>query len=249
MACVFYEHDKLVKITQPCLEGRLIKRYKRFLADIELIDGRLITAHTPNTGSMKGCAEPGSRVWVYDTCKPSRKYIYSWDLVEDVEGHLVGIHTGRPNYLVREAIESGVIVELQGYAHIRMEARYFDKSTRFDLLLTGHAMQNDCYVEVKNVTAKREIDGDVAIFPDAVTKRGLKHLAMLENAVANGFRAAMVYCIQRQDVNYFSPAFEIDPAYASGLKKASENGVEVYAYKSIVSPQEIMLSEAVKLGF
>ena len=180
-----------MKITQPHIEGRLIKRYKRFLADIELIDGRIITAHTPNTGSMKGCADPGSRVWVYDTQNPSRKYIYSWDLVEDADGHLVGIHTGRPNYLVREAIETGVITELQGYEQIRMEAKYFDKGTRFDLLLTDHATKKDCYVEVKNVTAKRS--ADVAIFPDAVTVRGLKHLTMLEDAVTRGYHAAMVY--------------------------------------------------------
>ncbi len=234
-----------MKITQPCIEGRLIKRYKRFLADIELVDGRSITAHTPNTGSMKGCADPGSRVWVYDTQNPSRKYLYSWDLVEDSEGHLVGIHTGRPNYLVREAIETGVIQALQGYDNVRMEAKYFDKGTRFDLLLTGHETEKDCYVEVKNVTAKRS--SDVAIFPDAVTTRGLKHLVMLEDAVKKGYRATMVYCIQRDDVTHFSPAYKIDPDYANGLKHASENGVEIYAYKSRISPSEVTLVKPVEI--
>ncbi|MDH3327011.1 MAG: DNA/RNA nuclease SfsA [Gammaproteobacteria bacterium] len=236
-----------MKITQPCVEGRLIKRYKRFLADIELLDGRIITAHTPNTGSMKGCADPGSRVWVYDTQNPARKYIYSWDLVEDAEGHLVGIHTGRPNYLVREAIESGVITELQGYKCIKLEAKYFDTGTRFDLLLTGHETENDCFVEVKNVTAKRS--AHVAIFPDAVTKRGQKHLVMLEDAVTRGYRAAMVYCIQRDDVTSFSPAFEIDPDYANALIHASENGVEAYAYKSKISPEEVTLMKTVEVKY
>ena len=234
-----------MKIIQPCVEGRLIRRYKRFLADIELIDGRMITAHTPNTGSMKGCSDPGSRVWVYDTQNPARKYIYSWDLVEDTDGHLVGIHTGRPNYLVREAIETGVISELHGYKEIKMEAKYFDKGTRFDLLLSGHEKEKDCFVEVKNVTAKRS--EDVAIFPDAVTTRGQKHLVMLEDAVTRGYRAVMVYCIQRDDVTSFSPAYEIDQDYSSALIQASENGVEVYAYKSRISPVEITLREPVRL--
>jgi len=235
-----------MKITQPCIEGRLIKRYKRFLADIELVDGRIITAHTPNTGSMKGCSDPGSRVWVYDTQNPSRKYIYSWDLVEDSEGHLVGIHTGRPNYLVREAIETGVISGLQGYKDIKLEAKYFDKGTRFDLLLTGHETEKDCFVEVKNVTAKRS--SHVAIFPDAVSTRGQKHLAMLEDAVTRGYRAAMVYCIQRDDVTSFSPAFEIDPVYANALIHANKNGVEIYAYKSEISPEEIYLNKPIELN-
>ena len=156
----------------------------------------------------------------------------------------MGIHTGRPNYLVREAIETGVITELQGYEQIRMEAKYFDKGTRFDLLLTDHATKKDCYVEVKNVTAKRS--ADVAIFPDAVTVRGLKHLTMLEDAVTRGYRAAMVYCIQRDDVTSFSSAVEIDPDYAAGLKQASLNGVEVYVYKSRISPDEVTLVEPVR---
>lgn len=234
-----------MKITQPCIEGRLIKRYKRFLADIELADGRTITAHTPNTGSMKGCAEPGSRVWVYDTQNPARKYVYSWDLVEDAEGNLVGIHTGRPNYLVHEAIETGVITELYGYDKIKLEAKYFDTGTRFDLLLTGHPSQKDCFVEVKNVTAKRS--AQQAIFPDAVTMRGQKHLSMLEDAVLRGYRAVMVYCIQREDVTSFSPAFEIDPVYADAVIHARDNGVELYAYKSEISPEEITLTSLVRL--
>jgi len=235
-----------MKITQPCLEGRLIKRYKRFLADIELLDGRQITAHTSNTGSMKGCAEPGSRVWVYDTQNPTRKYIYSWDLVEDGHGHLIGIHTGRPNYLVREAIENGIITELQGYENIKLEEKYFDTGTRFDLFLTGHEEKKDCFVEVKNVTATRS--AGVAIFPDAVTKRGQKHLAMLEDAVTRGYRAAMVFCIQRDDIIRFSPAVEIDLDYTNALKKAAENGVEIYAYKAKISPFEVALVERVAVS-
>lgn len=236
-----------MKITHPCFEGRLIKRYKRFLADIELLDGRIITAHTTNTGSMKGCSEPGSRVWVYDTQNPNRKYIFSWDLVEDSQGHLVGVHTGRPNYLVREAIESGVISELQGYNEIKMEAKYFSTGTRFDLFLSHHANKKDCFVEVKNVTAKRS--EKVAIFPDAVTKRGQKHLLTLQDAVAKGYRGVMLYCIQRDDVDQFSPAYEIDPEYAQTLNDVVKQGVEVYAYRSKISPTEIVLQAPVRVNF
>jgi len=229
----------------PCIEGRLIKRYKRFLADITLSDGREITAHTANTGSMKGCAEPGSRVWVYDTQNTTRKYIYSWDLVEDSDGNLVGIHTGRANYLVKEAIETGVASALSGYSQIKLEAKYFDTGTRFDMLLSGHENKKDCYIEVKNVTAKRS--EKVAIFPDAVTKRGQKHLAMLEDAVLKGFRAVMFFCIQRDDVTHFSAAREIDVDYADALLQAVENGVEVYAYRSILSISEVKLDQPVDI--
>jgi len=234
-----------MKITLPYIEGRLVKRYKRFLADIVLNDGREITAHTANTGAMKGCSDPGSRVWVYDTQKPERKYRYSWDLVEDTESNLVGIHTGRANYLVKEALENHLVKALDGYQNIKLEAKYFDTGTRFDLLLSSHPTLQDCFLEVKNVTAKRS--ANVAMFPDAVSKRGQKHLLMLEDAVSRGFRAAMFYCVQRDDVSVFSSAREVDPDYCDALESALKNGVEVFAYSAKISPDEVTLVKPLEI--
>ncbi|MDX1810545.1 MAG: DNA/RNA nuclease SfsA, partial [Gammaproteobacteria bacterium] len=182
-------------ITAPYKEGKLVRRYKRFLADIELPDGEILTVHTPNTGSMLGCAEPGSRVWIYKSNNPKRKYAYSWELVEDLQGNLIGIHTGRVNALVSEAIANKTIGELSAYTNIQQEKKYKDTSTRFDLLLTGDNVV-DCYVEIKNVTAR---ENNIAIFPDAVSERGRKHLEVLQDVVKQGLRAVMFYCIQRED--------------------------------------------------
>jgi len=234
-----------MKINSPYIEGRLIKRYKRFLADVELASGEIVTAHTPNTGSMKGCSDPGSKVWLYDTQNPKRKYRYSWDLVADLQGKLVGIHTGRANLLVKEAVALGTIVELGGYSAIKAEVNYKSSGCRFDLLLSQHDLKPDCFVEVKNVTAID--DYGVAIFPDAVTQRGKKHLETLIDVVGDGMRAAMVFCIQREDVFAFRAAEEIDPAYAEMLKLAYYQGVEIIAYKSSLSPTEIKLVEPVEI--
>lgn len=238
--------DKLfaiLKITQPYIEGHLIKRYKRFLADVELTNGEVITAHTGNTGSMKGCSDPGSRVWLYDSENPKRKYRYSWDLVEDLSGNLIGIHTTRANKLVHEAIDNGVIEELKNYTDIRPEVKYLDSNTRFDFLLTNQDQSALCFVEVKNVTAKR--DSDIAIFPDAKTERGRKHLQTLIDAVEHGYRSVIFFCIQRSDVSVFKPADEIDPEYGELLRKAYGLGVEAFAYKAYLSPDEIYLNVAI----
>ena len=233
-----------MKLTKLYIEGRLIKRYKRFLADVKLKNGEIITAHTPNTGSMKGCAEPGSKVWLYDTQNLKRKYRYSWDLVADKNSNLVGIHTGKANALVKEAITLGVIAELGGYQCIKNEVK-FESSARFDLFLSNHPRRPDCFVEVKNVTAVDE--QGMAIFPDAVTERGKKHLQTLVSAVHQGFRAAMVFCIQRNDVSEFRPAQEIDPVYAQTLAFSLEQGVEILAYKAVVAPDEIFLQSPVPI--
>lgn len=232
-----------LKIEQPYVEGRLIKRYKRFLADVELANGEVITAHTPNTGAMLGCAEPGSRVWLYDTGNPKRKYLYSWDLVEDLSGNLVGIHTTRANKLVHEAIEHGVIPELQGYSQIQSEVKFHDSNTRFDFFLSGGDQTKPCYLEVKSVTAKR--NNATAIFPDAVSIRGKKHLIALVEAIQRGYDAVIFFCIQREDVQTFSPASEIDPEYTSALNHAIEAGVQVLAYKVKISPTEIVIDSVV----
>jgi len=234
-----------MKINNPYVEGRLIKRYKRFLADVELASGEIVTAHTPNTGSMKGCSDPDSKVWLYDTQNPKRKYRYSWDLVADLSGNMVGIHTGRANLLVKEAIELGTIAELGGYKTIKAEVNYKSSGCRFDLLLSQHELKPDCFAEVKNVTAID--DNGVAIFPDAVTQRGKKHLETLVDVVRDGMRAVMVFCIQREDVIVFRAAEEIDPAYADMLKLAYKQGVEIIAYKSSLSPTEIKLIAPVEI--
>ena len=231
-----------MKINQPFIEGRLIRRYKRFLADVELTTGEMITAHTGNTGAMRGCSDPGSRVWLYNTGNPKRKYIYSWDLVEDLSGNLIGIHTTRANRLVHEAINNGVAEELQDYEVINPEQAYEETKTRFDFLLqkTG---RRDCFLEVKNVTAKR--DAATAIFPDAKSERAKKHLLMLLDAVEKGYRGVIFYCIQRSDATIFKPADEVDPEYGELLRRVSRSGVETVAYKATLSPTEVVLTEAI----
>ncbi|MEE8388509.1 MAG: DNA/RNA nuclease SfsA [Acidiferrobacterales bacterium] len=229
-----------MKFEQPLLEARLIQRYKRFLADVELPNGSQLTAHTPNTGAMLGCAEPGSRVWLRDTANPKRKYIYSWELVEASSGALVGINTGLPPKLVQEAIADGRIAELQGYKILRREVRYGLENSRIDLLLQDGSAP-DCYVEVKNVTAITQ--GGVAIFPDAVSARGSKHLRELMQMVKQGYRAVIFYCVQRQDAESLSPADVIDPEYGETLRRAMAAGVEAIAYRATVSPQEIRLAD------
>ncbi len=222
------------------LEARLIQRYKRFLADVELPDGSQLTAHTPNTGAMLGCAEPGSRVWLRDTANPKRKYIYSWELVETMAGVLVGINTGLAPQLVQETIVDGRIADLQGYNTLRREVPYGLENSRIDLLLQDGA-DPDCYVEVKNVTAMAE--SGTAIFPDAVSRRGSKHLRELIEMVKRGYRAVIFYCVQRQDAESLSPASTIDPEYADTMRLALNAGVEAIAYRATVSPQEISLTK------
>jgi sugar fermentation stimulation protein A len=226
-----------MKFAAPLTEGRLIKRYKRFLADVELSDGQLITAHCPNTGSMLGVCEPGSRVWLSHSDSTTRKYAYTWELVE-VGATLVGINTALPNRLVEEAIVGRRISALQGYHHIRREVRYGNEASRIDLLLTNVAGKA-CYVEVKNVTAA--VSEGVALFPDAVSERGSKHLRELMEMVQQGHRAVLVFCVQRSDVKEVRPADDIDPVYGRTLREALAGGVEVLAYKATLSSREISL--------
>ncbi len=225
--------------------GRLIKRYKRFLADVELVSGATITAACPNTGSMLGCNVPGSRVWLSVSDSPARKYRHTWELVEAQPGVIVGINTGLPNRLVAEAIEANVIKELSGYRDIRTEVRYGYENSRIDMLLDGHAKKPPCYVEVKNVTAAAE--NGIAIFPDAVSERGSKHLRELMAMVAEGFRAVLVFCVQRGDVHEVRPADAIDSVYGKTLRQALANGVEVLAYRASISPHEITLREKISM--
>jgi sugar fermentation stimulation protein A len=220
----------------PLIPGTLIRRYKRFLADVELKDGSIVTVHCPNSGSMKGCANPGSRVYISRSSNPGRKFAFTWELVK-ADGFWAGINTGLPNHLVREAIENGTVAELQGYAMIRPEVPYGEHS-RIDLLLESPGQR--CFVEVKNVTL---VENNQALFPDAVTTRGQKHLHELMRVVREGDRGVIFFTVQRGDGSTVSPADDIDPEYGRLLRLAIKNGVETLAYRALVTPQEIMLKE------
>jgi sugar fermentation stimulation protein A len=225
-----------MKLPEPLFHGTLIRRYQRFLADVELDDGSLVTAHTPNTGSMRGCARPGSRVLLSKSANTARKYQHSWELVH-TDGLWVGINTLLPNRLVREGIENGTIAELAGYRQIRAEVAY-GTGSRIDLLLSG--APGTCYVEVKNVTL---VEGGQALFPDAVSARGQKHLKELMEVVRLGHRGVNLFVVQRGDGESVSPADAIDPAYGRLLREAAQAGVELLAYRALVTRTEVRLSQ------
>ncbi|MCY3751630.1 MAG: DNA/RNA nuclease SfsA [Gammaproteobacteria bacterium] len=226
-----------MRFNQALVQGTLIKRYKRFLADVELDDGSIVTAHTPNTGSMLGCCKPGSPVWMSNSGNPKRKYALSWELVEAVPGVMVGINTGLPNKLIGEAIQNGTIQELQGYDIIREEVRYGAENSRIDLLLE-RGKKPDCYVEIKNVTLARE---GIGYFPDAVSERGSKHLRELAQVATEGKRAVICFCVQRKDVYEVRPADSIDKKYGVTLRQAIDAGVEAVAWRAHVSTDEIRI--------
>jgi sugar fermentation stimulation protein A len=238
-----------MKFPDPLIPGTLIKRYKRFLSDIRLADGAVVTAHCANSGSMMGLTEPDSAVWLSPARNPDRKLKYTWELASGTDGDLVGINTSLPNGIVADAVADGKITELSGYASRRREVKY-GKNSRIDLLLED-AERPPCYVEVKSVTLKRGngAAGGVAEFPDAVTARGAKHLAELSDMVAEGHRAVMLYLVQRQDCAIFDVAADIDPAYAAALADARKRGVETLCYSCIVSPEEIVVDRPLPLAF
>lgn len=224
----------LLRFPSQLIEGRLIKRYKRFLSDVELLTGETVTAHCANPGSMLGLAAPGSRVWLSKSDNPKRKLAFSWELIEVDLGRgaaLVGINTSSPNGAVAAAIEQGLIPELSGYASMRREVRY-GANSRIDILLEDET-RPPCYVEIKNVHLMRE--AGLAEFPDSVTARGAKHLAELSDMVAAGARAVMVYFVQRGDADAFALADDIDPTYAAAFRAAVGSGVEALAVASSVS--------------
>ncbi|MDY0383786.1 DNA/RNA nuclease SfsA [Trichlorobacter sp.] len=222
----------------PLIPGRLIKRYKRFLADIELADGSLVTAHCPNSGSMLGCNLPGSPVMLSVSPNPNRKLAHTWELVQ-VDGYWVGLNTMLPNRLAEEAILDGTIAELQGYPRLRREVPYGSERSRIDILLEGD--QGRCFVEVKNVTL---VEDGRALFPDAVTERGQKHLRELMEVVRNGERGVILFTVQRGDGVAVAPADAIDPAYGRLLRQAVTQGVEALAYRALVAPHEIRLTQS-----
>lgn len=233
----------MITFPEPLKRGQLIKRYKRFLADIELENGTLITAHCPNSGAMQGLTDAGTPVWVSYSSNPSRKLAHTWQMAE-VEGTFVGMNTANPNPLVEEAIRSGVIAELQGYQHLRREVPY-GKNSRIDILLEDPSLPLT-YVEVKNVHWKR--DRKVA-FPSSVTTRGAKHMRELSDMVRQGHKAYVVYIVQRNDCEEFELAHDIDPHYAGETFKALEAGVRALIYACDVNPNGIRISKRLRFEF
>jgi len=225
----------------PLIKGKLIQRYKRFLADITLHDDSQITAHCANTGAMTGCAPTGANVWLSVSDNAKRKYPYSWQLVELKPGVLACINTGLTNKVAGEAIMQGRIAELSGFDTCQSEVPYGDEKSRVDFLLTYN--QQKVYVEVKHVTLSLQ-DG-IASFPDAVTTRGQKHLRELMQQVRAGYRAVLLFIIMRTDVTLVEPAASIDPEYARLLRQAHEEGVEVLAYGTSITPCEIKVSDTI----
>jgi len=216
--------------------GRLIRRYKRFLADIRLDSGETVTAHCPNTGSMRGCCEPQRPVYLSVHDNPRRKLKYTWELIQ-MPTSLVGVNTQVPNRLVFESVRAGKVPELTGYQKVAREVKISDHS-RIDLALSGQGRRT-CYVEIKNCTL---VENGTARFPDAVTARGLKHLHELEQRVKSGCRAIMFYFIQRMDAGNFRPADHIDAAYGRRLRQAAGQGVEILAYDVAIDLDRIRLN-------
>lgn len=214
------------------ITGRLIRRYKRFLADIRLDDGEIITVHCPNTGSMKNCIEVGAEVWLSRSDNPSRKYPFTWELTRSSRGHYIGINTGRANTIVKKAILDNKVVELGGYPRLNTEQKYGSENSRIDVFLAGHAVFPDCYIEVKSVTLlETPASRGVGYFPDSVSERGAKHLRELTRVVQDGYRAILFYCVQHSGIREVRSASHIDQVYAETLEKAVAAGVEVLAYK------------------
>ncbi|WP_186398007.1 DNA/RNA nuclease SfsA [Stappia sp. P2PMeth1] len=231
-----------MRFSSPLVSGRLVKRYKRFLADVILDSGEEVTAHCANPGSMLGLREPGARVFLSLSDNPARKLKYSWEIVE-ADGALVGINTAHPNGLVEEALTARLIPELAGFSGLRREVKY-GRNSRIDILLEG-LDGRPVYVEVKNVHLMRQ--AGLAEFPDSVTARGAKHLVEMGDMVAEGARAAMVYLVQRPDCDHLSFAADIDPAYAAAFVAAKARGVEAYAIGCRVTPEEIVAERPVTL--
>lgn len=236
-----------MEFPDPLLPATLIRRYKRFLADVELPDGEITTLHCPNTGSMKNCQEPGSRIWYSLSDNPKRKYPGTWQVVEVDQQHLVGINTGLANKLVHEFLSSGGLPSLQRYERIRTEVPYGQQGSRIDLLFdsVSRAEEEMCYVEVKNVSLG--VGGGKGLFPDAVTSRGQKHLQELMEVAHQGHRALLFFCVQHTGITRLAPADEIDPTYGSLLREAANNGVDIVAVRSCfdIARSTVTLSEEI----
>jgi sugar fermentation stimulation protein A len=225
--------------------ARLIRRYKRFLADATLTDGREITAHCANPGSMMGLAEPGSKIWLEPNDDPKKKLKFGWRLVDHENGHFTGVDTSVPNRALKDALNTQAIPELAAYTTVRPEVKY-GQSSRIDFLLSADGLP-DAYVEVKSVTLSRA--PELAEFPDSVTARGAKHLAELADMARAGHRAIMLYLVQRTDCQRVTLADDIDPTYAKAFKDARTAGVEVIALGTDITPQAIEISNSLQFVY
>jgi sugar fermentation stimulation protein A len=226
-----------MEFAAPLVKGVLVRRYKRFLADVKLADGREVTAHCANPGAMTGLNAPGIPVWLEPNDDPKRKLKWSWKLVELPGGHLAGIDTAVPNRVVGEALRARAVPRLAAYDRVRAEVRCGARS-RVDFLLSADGLP-DAWVEVKNVHLRRE--GDVAEFPDSVTARGARHLDDLARMACAGARAVMLYLVQRTDCARAAIAADIDPAYAAAFARAAAQGVEAIAHKAYIDTSGVRL--------
>jgi sugar fermentation stimulation protein A len=231
-----------MQFSSPLIQGTLIKRYKRFLADVQLDDGSIVIAHCPNTGAMTGCAEPGWKVWLSPSNNPKRKLLYTWEVVLTDQNHWIGINTHRANSLVKEAIQDGKIVELLDYKTLKAEVKFGEENSRIDFLLTDPE-KADCYVEVKSVTL---LDDNVGYFPDAKTLRGQKHLRELSFIANQGKRAVLLFCVQHSGIQSVQVAKHIDPDYAKELKQAMLNGVQILCYGCKISSEKIYINQSLQ---
>ena len=229
-----------MKFTKQLIHGRLESRYKRFLADIILDDGSRVVAHCTNSGSMRSCLEEGAEVWLSPADDPKRKTQFTWEMIK-IGGDWVGINTSNPNALAMEWVSRGIVPGLEGLSGLKREVKWED--SRFDLygVMKGDESAKEqgkgCFIEVKNVSLK---DGERALFPDAVTVRGRKHLNTLVRVKKAGMRAVMLYVVQRMDVRIFSPARSIDPEYGKALDEAIRQGVEIIVVQARVTPESIV---------
>ena len=232
---------------KPALESAtLLKRYKRFLADIELDSGEIRTIHCANTGAMTGCATPGNKVWYSTSDNPKRKYPNSWELSEPAQGPRICINTARANQLAVEAIENDVISELVGYDQLQTEVKYGNENSRIDILLSA-SDKPKCYIEVKSVTLlDEESPSGQGYFPDAVSTRGQKHLRELTEMAQTGSRAILLFTVLHSGIEKVSAAHHIDAKYSTLLKQAQDAGVEVLCYKAELSNTEVKLLSAIE---
>jgi len=213
------------------VHARLIKRYKRFLADVRLDNDEMITVHCPNTGSMKNCVDENAEIWLSDSNNPKRKYRYTWEYLRTSRGHHIGVNAGKANQLVQSAIRDDLVEPLAGYDTIRPEVKYGDENSRIDLLLQDSKKQ-DCYVEVKSVTLLEDPPSSgIGYFPDAVSERGAKHLRELIKMSQSDARSVLFFCVQHTGIQEVRPADHIDREYGKLLREALDSGVEVLAYK------------------
>lgn len=229
--------------TSPLIQGRLIRRYKRFLADIALQDGSVVVAHCPNTGAMTGCAEPGYQVWLSKSDNPKRKLSYTWELAVTDQHHWIGINTHNANKIVKEALLDGKIQGLEDYSEVKAEVRYGEEGSRIDFKLTDSTAV-DAYVEVKSVTL---LENGTGYFPDAKTARGSRHLRELARIATAGERAVLLFCVQHSGINQVTVAKHIDADYAKEMKQAIAQGVEVLCYSCSIDQQKLDINQP--LGF